>query len=109
MAILDRVMVRLSGESPMDIPLVEEFITLISDRLKLRLGVDTLPTVFESIAVDGVIKMYRRQYYEGISSESMDTISTKFVDDILKEYNRDIQSYIDSEKLSNLRNVVRFL
>ena len=68
----------------------------ITNRLMLRLGVDTLPEQFELIAADAVVKMHRRMYYEGISSESMQGLAqlrTEFVDDILAEYESEIEQY----------------
>lgn len=56
--------------------------------------------------------MYNRIYYEGISSESGGNISTSFVEDILNEYNGEIESYLSLKKNSNedgTRKVVRFL
>lgn len=76
----------------------------ISDRLALRLGVDKLPETFERIAADASVKMFRRMYYEGITSESVQSINTAFVDDILKEYESEIESYIARQT-----GVVRFL
>ena len=109
MVVLDRVMVRLSGEDSIDVPFIEEAILMIEDRLKLRLGVELLPPVFQSITVDAVVKVYRRKYYEGIKIESMDTISTHFMDDVLSEYEKDIRAYIQSKEISSFKNVVRFV
>ncbi|NBI08241.1 phage head-tail connector protein [Senegalia massiliensis] len=106
--LLDRVKTRLPGENQVDDAFLAEIIRTIQDRLNLRLGTETLPKQFYSILVDAVIKMYRRKYYEGIKSESIDTISTSFADDVLKEYETEINSYIDSKKVIT-QNVVRFL
>ena len=81
-----------------------------SDRLCLRLGVDLLPRLFHSICADAAVKMYRRLYYEGISSEGAANISTTFVDDILAEYASEIPSW--RERNSNSEGsgkAVRFL
>ena len=52
-----------------------------------------LPAAFDSVCVDAVIKMVRRTYYEGISSESVANLSTSFVEDILSEYDREISDW----------------
>lgn len=70
-----------------------EYIVTVSDRLCLRLGAEKLPELFGSICVDAVVKMHRRTYYEGISSESAANINTSFVDDILNEYSDEIERY----------------
>lgn len=93
--LLDRVKLRLPEEK--DEALLKEFITTISDRLCLRLGVETLPFIFFSVAVDAAVKMYRRVYYEGIASENVTSISSSFVDDILAEYDTEIREYKDRQ------------
>ena len=47
--------------------------------------------------MDAVVKMYRRTYYEGISSEGVANISTSFVEDILDEYAEEIARYRDQQ------------
>lgn len=85
MDMLERVRKRIPEDTVSDDTL-KEYIETMSDRLCLRLGLEILPKIFESICVDAAVKMYRRTYYEGISSEGASNISTTFVDDILNEY-----------------------
>lgn len=92
MDILQRVRVRITDPNVSD-ELLNEYIQTIMDRLCLRLGAETLPAVFDSVCVDAVIKMVRRTYYEGISSESVANLSTSFVEDILSEYDREISDW----------------
>lgn len=108
MDILARVDRRLSGEN-IDINLVQELIDTVADRICLRLGEDSLPNAFDSICVDAVVKMYRRTYYEGILSEGSADINTSFVDNVLSEYETEIQGWV-SRKLNKLGSgrVVRF-
>lgn len=87
--ILKRVRMRISGEEAED-NILEEYIQTISDRLCLRIGEKDLPDVFISICVDATVKMFRRTYYEGISTEGAANISTSFVEDILAEYSQEI-------------------
>lgn len=70
-----------------------EMIQAVSDRLCIRLGEETLPAVFTSICVDAVVKMYRRIYYEGISTENNGSLSTAFVEDVLAEYAGEISDW----------------
>lgn len=96
MSLIDRVRARIP-ESIEDDDLFEEYIQTVSDRLCLRLGTMVIPKLFESICVDAVVKMYRRTYYEGISSEGVANISTSFVEDILDEYADEIARYRDQQ------------
>lgn len=109
MELIERVQLRLQGENP-DTALLQELISTASDRLCIRLGEGSLPALFESICVDAVVKMYRRMYYEGISSENGGNLSTSFVEDILNEYAEEIDGW-NSRKAntSGSGKVVHFL
>ena len=109
MELIERVQLRLQGEDP-DTALLQELISTASDRLCIRLGEDSLPALFESICVGAVVKMYRRMYYEGISSENGGNLSTSFVEDILNEYTEEIDGW-NSRKAntSGSGKVVHFL
>lgn len=106
--IAERARVRLK-EDFVSADVLDEYISTATDRICLRLGVDELPKAFESIAVDVVVKMHRRSYYEGVSSESADTLSTSFVDDILNEYSDEFQSYKNQMRNADSLKVVSFL
>ena len=103
--IKERVITRLRDET-VDDDVLSDFITTVSDRLCLRLGEDKLPSIFDSICVDAVVKMHRRTYYEGISSEDTEGMSTKFIDDILDEYSKEINAWIAKNQG---QRVVKFL
>lgn len=107
--LLSRLKIRLPNTKLTDDEL-NEYLQTVSDRLCLRLGVDTLPPLFNSICVDATVKMVRRIYYEGISSEGVANISTSFVDDILAEYSGEIDDWKDGQAASgNSKKVVTFL
>lgn len=110
MELIERVRKRIPDTEEVTNDVLEEYISTVSDRLCLRLGVDFLPRLFESACVDAVVKMHRRAYYEGISSEGAANITTSFVDDILSEYAEEIERY--RERQANSRGsgkVVHFL
>lgn len=110
MDLLTRVQTRLGLTDSAPDGLLQELIQTVSDRLCLRLGVSVLPALFYSIAVDAVVKAYRRLYYEGISNESVSGLSNSFYEDILKEYDTEIGRYRESEMNSgNSSKVVHFL
>lgn len=90
---------------------LKELITTIADRICLRVGDSVLSDLLYSIAVDATVKMVRRINYEGINSESVDTISTSFVSDVLSEYDDEFRSYIymNSKDDSKGKRMIRFL
>jgi len=109
--VLNRVIIRLESDDNYDENIVSEYVQTITDRLCLRLGVteDTFPELFNSIAVDATVKMWRRTYYEGISSEGAANITTSFVDDILSEYADEISAYLENTaNTSGTDKVVHF-
>ncbi len=109
MDMLERVKRRIP-DATVDDEVLEDYINTISDRLCLRLGVGTLSNLFESICVDAAVKMYRRTYYEGISSEGAANISTTFVDDVLAEYAQEIGDWKTQQaNTGGSDRVVRFL
>ncbi|WP_272075877.1 hypothetical protein ABNG39_11535 [Streptococcus dysgalactiae] len=107
--ILARVKIRLSDETNVNPLLFSELVQTAIDRINLKVGDVVFNPIFNSIAVDVVVKMYRRMYFEGIETENADTISTKFVADILAEYGDELASY-KKDRLAILnKKVVRFL
>ena len=107
--LLNRILLRIPGTHLTNGQL-KEYIQTMSDRICLRLGAETLPAIFESVCVDATVKMVRRTYYEGISSEGVANISTSFVDDILAEYTGEINDWKNSQADSgNSKKVVTFL
>lgn len=107
--LLSRLLTRMP-ETKLTYTQLTEYLTTMSDRLCLRLGVETLPALFESICVDATVKMIRRIYYEGISSESVANINTAFVDNILAEYADEIGDWKNSQAdTGNSKKVVTFI
>lgn len=105
MALLERLKLRLlEDETALPDDVLLEYITTATDRVNLRLGVLELPDVMESIVVDAAVKLVRRRYYEGISGEGVDSLSTSFVENVLSEYEAEFTRY-----LSGRAKVVRFL
>lgn len=106
--LLARLKTRLPNTELMDNELLE-YLSTIKDRLCLRLGAEDLPPLFGSVCVDATVKMIRRIYYEGISSEGVANISTSFVDDILAEYASEIGDWKATQAESgNSSKVVNF-
>lgn len=102
MAVLDRVKTRLKFDEVLpDDAFLSELCQTVTDRIYLRVGLIPAgtdpPAALASIAVDASIKLYRRQYHEGINSEGAEGLSTSFVDDILSEYELEFEAYRKSE------------
>lgn len=91
MAIIDRVKIRIPEAKN---GVLEELIISATDRILLRINKDELPQKLETIAVEIVAKMYRRMMYEGISSESADTLNVTFIDDIFAEYDEEFEKWL---------------
>lgn len=97
--VLARVKVRLTGDdgAPADAEL-QEIVRGVEDRLCMLLRTETLPRLAESIAVDAAVKVVRRKFYEGVSSESegqSGTLSTGFFEQVLGEYADEIAGLRD--------------
>lgn len=109
MAVLDRVKLRLP-EAEND-PIIEEFIQTATDRINLRIKQIVFPVSLESILVEIVVKMYRRKYYEGISSESADTLNVSFYEDIFAEYEGEFNNWVkmNDEDTGDNKLKVRFI
>lgn len=111
-AIKERIKKRMDGETFNEV-IMDEIGQTVTDRLCLRLGVveSAFPLLFQSIAVDACVKVWRKRYYEGISSENVANLSTSFIDDVLSEYTDEIETWLNSREgdISSSRKVVRFL
>lgn len=108
MAIIDRVKVRIPEAKD---AVLGELIISATDRILLRIDKNELPQKLETIAVEIVTKMYRRMMYEGISSESADTLNVSFIEDIFSEYEEEFQRWIklDDETEGKNKLKVRFI
>lgn len=94
-----RLKVRLGNEGavPGDDEL-SEVVQGVADRLRMRLRADELPVLAWSVVVDASVKVVRRRFYEGISSESegqTGSLSTAFFESVLAEYEADIEGLRD--------------
>ena len=95
--VIEYIKMRLQDENANE-SLISQLIELVHDRLLLRLQEESLPSCFLSILKDAVIKLYRKTYFEGITSESSDGLTTTFVEDILSEYSIEISEYRRNKK-----------
>lgn len=96
--------------------IAEELILTAKDRILLRVGlksVDEFPKELKSICVEVVTAMYRKHemQHEGVDSEGVDVFSVKFVNDLLDQYEDELEAYkkmLKDEEDAD-REKVRFL
>lgn len=91
----DRVKLR---RPELDDTMIAELQQSATSRILLRVGGDTLPPALESTCVEIVLAMANRLYHEGIASESVDSLSTAFIDDIVLAYQDDFDLYLAAQK-----------
>jgi len=92
--------------------LLQELVQSAQDRINLRIGEETLPSVFQSIAVEVVIRAYNRLRYEGLESENVDnTFRVTLIKDILSNYEQDFVNYVHVKNRTENpeHGVLRFL
>lgn len=110
MTVFDRVRCRLDGEPAAEhTDQLQELCELAESRICLRVREPTLPALLEPIAADVAVKLWRRWNYEGISSESGNSISTSFVENVLAEYADEFDAYLEQKALASGSGKVRFL
>jgi len=106
----DRVIIRKPELE--ESPVLLELVKTASDRINIRVGETELPVELETVAVEVVCALHNRMYYEGIKSENADTFSVSFVDDVLREYETDLQRYREKKAKDDIEyrgGVVNFL
>lgn len=92
--------------------LLQELVLTAQDRINSRIGEKILPSSFQSIAVEVVVRVFNRLRYEGLESEDIDnTFRVRLMKDILKDYESDFKIYNDvKERTENPdHGVLRFL
>lgn len=111
MTVLERVKIR---KKDADETLLLELELTVKERVMLRYQLTAWPEALDTIAVEVVTALYNRHEinHEGVDSESVDTFSIKFINDILDLYDRDIKGYLSSiqdEETKSRMGVVRFI
>lgn len=109
---LSRLEIRIPS---IDKDVAEELIKTAKDRILLRIGLKRtlFPSELESICVEIVTAMYNKHMMrnEGIDSESVDVFSVRFVNDLLEQYEDELNAYkrMVSEEDDDSRGKLRFL
>lgn len=87
---------------------LNKLISFAVARLKLKLGGIEPPEEMDYIIVEVVIKRFNRIGSEGLSIHTVEGESLHFTDDDFKEFESDIQAYLDSQK-ETTKGKVRFI
>lgn len=87
---------------------LNKLISFAVARLKLRLGGIEPPEEMDYIIVEVVIKRFNRIGSEGLSNHSVEGESLTFSDDDFKEFESEIQAFLDTQKQTT-RGKVRFI
>ena len=112
---MDSLITRIKIFKPTaDEKVLGEIVTIIQDRIKLILSIEDgteLPSSFNSILVEATVQLFNRHTmnHEGVESESVEGFSIKFVDDVLKQYEREFKEYRDTQLKKSGRGKVKFI
>lgn len=91
---INRLQVRIPD---IDADLANELLVTAKDRILLRVGSkQTLfPKELESVCVEVVTAMYNKHQmkHQGVESESVDVFSVKFINNLLDEYQPELNEY----------------
>ncbi|MBC2370155.1 phage head-tail connector protein [Listeria booriae] len=91
--VLVRVKARLSIADNTKDALLNEIVRGVTDNIAIRVGLVAFPAVLSSIAVDVSVATYNRVGSEGLTSESIDVISSAFIVDLLEAYDAQFSEY----------------
>lgn len=101
---LDRLKLKLGLEDESQDDILAVLVDDASNLICLYLSIDTLPNSLNFIAEEIAIKRFRKIGSEGLTSESIDVISSSFESDSLAEYKPLLDEY-KSSKSRRLRTL----
>lgn len=88
---------------------LQTIMDITSDRLKVKLGTDEVPTQLSYIVTEVSIIRFNRIGSEGLSSHTVEGESQSFSGDDFSPYESDIQAWIDENKNTSRRGRIRFI
>ena len=109
-----KLLERLNNRVPeIEDNLADELLITATDRIALRVEENEFPEKLGSIAVEVVVAMYRRAKgnSEGVTSETVDTFSIGFINNLLDEYTPEFMRYmkLKANETEETDGVVMFL
>lgn len=88
---------------------LQTIMDITSDRLKVKLGTDEVPSQLSYIVTEVSIIRFNRIGSEGLSSHTVEGESQSFSGDDFSPYESDIQAWIDENKSTSRRGRIRFI
>lgn len=88
---------------------LQTIMDITSDRLKVKLGTDEVPSQLSYIVTEVSIIRFNRIGSEGLSSHTVEGESLNFSGDDFMPYESDIQAWIDENKGTSRRGRIRFI
>lgn len=88
---------------------LQTIMDITSDRLKVKLGTDKVPSKLSYIVTEVSIIRFNRIGSEGFSSHTVAGESQSFSGDDFSPYESDIQAWIDENKGTSRRGRIRFI
>lgn len=88
---------------------LQTIMDITSDRLKVKLGTDEVPSQLSYIVTEASIIRFNRIGSEGLSSHTVEGEAQSFSGDDFSPYESDIQAWIDENKGTSRRGRIRFI
>lgn len=84
----------LTGDDKKD--LIDDIVGIVTERLKIRLGVETVPTKLEYIVIEVSVSRYNKIGNEGMKTYGQEGESISF-NDLFADYEKDIEDWKSSQ------------
>lgn len=88
---------------------LETIMNISSDRLKVKLGTDTVPSELSYIITEVTVARYNRIGSEGLSSHTVEGEAMNWSSDDFEPYSDDIQAWIDEHQSESRKGRIRFI
>lgn len=88
---------------------LDTIMNITSDRLKLKLGTDTVPSELSYIITEVTVARFNRIGSEGLSSHTVEGEAMNWSSDDFEPYKDDIQAWIDEHQSESRKGRIRFI
>lgn len=109
MDILNEVKISLGLSSSDKDELLLSLIQRSSNQVINHINEKSLPNGLEYIVIELTIARYNRIGSEGIKSESSDGVSFSYKDDLLEDYKKDLNKWIENNKTTSKNLKLRLI
>lgn len=107
--ILNEVKITLGLSSSDKDELLSSLIQRSSNQVTNHINEKTLPNELEYIVIELAIARYNRIGSEGIKSENSDGVSFSYKDDLLEDYKKDLNKWIENNKTTSKNLKLRLI